>query len=161
MQRLLGGHPGVEHGGNVLDIRLKGPRWGTQVTEDVRDDIGQGRLAVVAFTVIIKSLVLRKKPEREKKKIETQNALKKVRKPFISSLWHKKKTQDRNLTWGMWGCGQRAYFILAHSSGDKLRGAGRKLRRLGDGIHVAPSPGSGRCAAAIGVLQGLVWFFHI
>lgn len=47
------------------------------------------------------------------------------------------------------------YFILAHSSGDKLWGAGRKPRRLGDGIR------GGRCAAAIGILQGFVWFFHI
>lgn len=75
MQRLLGGHPGVEHGGNVLDIRLKGTGWGTQVTEDVWDDISQGRLAVIVFTVIvIKSLVLQRN-QREKKKLKNKMPL--------------------------------------------------------------------------------------
>lgn len=65
LQQLLGGHPGVEHGGDVLDICLKGPGGGTQVAEDIGDDIGQSWLAVVALAVIIKSLALPGK-QREK-----------------------------------------------------------------------------------------------
>lgn len=151
MQRLLGGHPGVEHGGYVLDIRLKGTRWGTQVTEDVWDDISQGRLTVVVFTVIvIKRLVLRRN-QREKNNWKTK-CLYSVRNPSYL-LYNWKRNRIR-----LWHCSEgedSTYFILAHSSGDKLWGAGRKLRRLGDGIH------GGRCAAAIGILQGFVWFFHI
>lgn len=65
LQQLLGGHPGVEHGGDVLDICLKGPRGGTQVAEDIGDDIGQSWLAVVGLAVIVKSLVL-PRSQREK-----------------------------------------------------------------------------------------------
>lgn len=88
MQRLLCGHPGVEHGGNVLDIRLKGTRWGTQVTKDVWDDISQGRLTVVVFTVIIKSLVLRWNQRR--KKIWKTKCLYSVRNPaYLLYNWKK------------------------------------------------------------------------
>lgn len=52
------------------------------------------------------------------------------------------------------------HFILAQSGGDELGGAGRKLGRLGDGIHFTASSG-GRRAAAVGCLQGPALLFGI
>lgn len=81
-QWLLGGHPGVEHGSDVLDIRLKGARWGAQVSEDVGDNVSQGWFAVVVLTVIIKSLVLSKK-KNQRQIVWKGNASKCHKNPFF------------------------------------------------------------------------------
>lgn len=108
------------------------------MTEDIGDDIREGWLTVVVVAVIIKRLVLRR---NQRPNIGKGNALK--------------------VSQNVYSQGEvSTYFILAHSRGDKLWGAGGKPRRLGDGIHITPSSGWRR-AAAVDILQGFALLFRI
>lgn len=58
VQRLFSSNPGIEHAGNVFNIRFKGPWWGAQVAKEVRDHVSQGWFTIIVFAVMIKSVVL-------------------------------------------------------------------------------------------------------
>lgn len=60
LQQLVGGDQGVEHACYVVDVRVEGAGGGAQVAEEVGDHVGQGRFAVIAIAVIIKSRILEK-----------------------------------------------------------------------------------------------------
>lgn len=71
LQRLFSRHPRIDRVVNVPDIRLEGTRRGAQVTQKIRDHVGQARFSVKVLTVEKKAVVLHtreNKPTRYKNK---------------------------------------------------------------------------------------------